>query len=105
MDDGWEDLGAVAARVVKGLAPAGGGPASASAQGVKRLSRAHHNSGGGTAVVIFVDFGKAGATQPCGPTWTPRRFRDRTPDSGACTLSIHNVPPATGGLGNALRAK
>lgn len=50
-DDAFEDIGSAAARVVKGVAPAGGGPASAAQAGTGETRRADHD-GGGTAVIL-----------------------------------------------------
>lgn len=43
MDDGWEDLGAVAARVIEKMAPAEGGGTTGASQ---------HDGGGRTAVIL-----------------------------------------------------
>jgi hypothetical protein len=94
MDDGWEDLGAVAARVIEKVAPAGevGGAADATSR---------HGGGGKTAVILEFRGRRSGAAQPEGPTWPPRHS---TIDTVSDFITSKNTP-ATGGLGNARRAK
>lgn len=88
-------IGAIAARVVERVAPAEGGATDATAlAGTGVTRRAHHDARGGAGVVIWVNFVKG--TGAAGPTSPPRQdFRYRT----------QGHPPATGGLGNARRAK
>lgn len=106
-DEDWMPIGAIAAQVVKKAAPDTGGEAvsSAGTLAAGRQGRAHHVAGGGgTDNVIWVNFTvRSGAAQPEGPTWPPRRFRDR--DEDEVTRAPSRITPATGGLGNALRAK
>lgn len=95
-DEDFMPIGAIAARVVERVAPAPreaiAGATALAGTGVTR--RAHHDAGGGTGIVIHVQFGKG--TGAAGPTSPPRQdFRNRT----------QGHPPATGGLGNARRAK
>lgn len=96
MDDGFEILGAVAARVIEKVAPAGevGGAADATSR---------HGGGGDTAVILEFRGRRTGATQPCGPTWPPRHSTIDTVSDGRVGPSRNT--PATGGLGNARRAK
>ena len=91
MHDDFEPIGAIVERLVKKVAPAEGG---------ETASATSRHSGGGTAVILQFERKGTGAA---GPTSPPRQdFRDRTAD-GRVGPSRH--PPATGGLGNARRAK
>lgn len=97
MHDDFEPIGAIVERLVNGVAPAPResetGATALAGTGVTR--RAHHDARGGAGIVIWVDFSVKG-TGAAGPTSPPRQdFRNRT----------QGHPPATGGLGNARRAK
>jgi len=97
MGDDFESIGAAAAKVVNGVALGPGEetePSATALAGTGGTRRAHHDARGGAGVVIHVQFGKR--TGAAGPTSPPRQdFRNRT----------QGHPPATGGLGNARRAK
>lgn len=106
-DDDWMSLGAIAAQVVEGAAPApqGGGDAGAGARGnkpgVKRLCRARHSAGGGASAVILKFIPRNGRTRP---NTSPATIRELHRITGEGRTSSR-YPPADGRLGNAHRAK
>jgi len=104
MHDDFEPIGAIVERLVNGMAPAPreGETGATALAGTGGTRRAHHDARGGTGIVIWVNFGGTGAAAR-GPYMPPRQdFRDRTADG---RVGPSRCPPATGGLGNARRAK
>ena len=105
-DDEWQSLGAIAASLVNRVAPGPGEESEpgAALAGTGVARRAHHDGeprGGAGADVIFVDFRRGTGAAARGPNMPPRPDH-RTPDG---RVGPSRVPPATGGLGNARRAK
>ena len=106
-DDAWMSLGAIAAQVVKGAAPApqGGGDAGAGARGnkpgVKRLCRAHHRGYGEGRTATILMFPVGGRARPNTSPATIRELHRITGEG----LDPSGYPPADGRLVNARRAK